>query len=91
MNLLSTAREVYEAIKDDEKIIADLRAERKSLAKSMMTDASFSTQITSASVNGQSFSKTHNITNGQRLQMLGLVIRMADLGYKISSKSTPIF
>jgi len=91
MNLLSTARAAYEAIKDDEKIIADLRAERKSLAKSILTDPTYSTQITSASVNGQSFSKTHTTTNGQRLQMLGLVIRMVDLGYAISSKSTPIF
>ena len=91
MNLLSTSRAAYEAIKDDEKIIADLRAERKSLAKAILTDPSYSTQITSASVNGQSFSKTHTVTNGQRLQMLGLVIRMVDMGCAMSSKSTPIF
>ena len=91
MNILRTARAIYEAVKDDEMIVADIRCEYKRLAGKIATDVDYSAQITSASVNGQSFSKENTITHSQRLLMLGEVVRMFNNGFATSHKTRPIF
>jgi len=91
VNILITARAIYVAIKDDPKIVDDIKCEYKELAKGILLDESMSSHITSASVNGQSFSKTTNITKTQRLAMLSAVVTMITNGYATSSKVTPYF
>ena len=72
-------------------IVANIRQELKDLAESIATNPAFSSQVTSASVNGQSFSKTHAMTNQQRLHMLHQVVRMVDNLDTVSSRVRPIF
>jgi len=91
VSTLSTARAIYIAIKDDTKIADDIKCEYKNLAKSIALDATFSNQITSASVNGQSFSQSVTMTNGERLRLLAHVVKMLTNERATSSRSTPIF
>lgn len=59
--------------------MAAIRTERASLALSLATDPNASARITSSTVNGQSFAMSGGMPQGDRLQVLQLVCKMAEL------------
>ena len=72
---------------DDPELVANWRNERKTLANSMLTDSSFGTAITSATVNGQSYAGATILSNAERLMLLNIVLRHIDAGVPPSSRS----
>ena len=91
MDIYSTAKSVYKALKDDVTAIAALRSELASLALEVATSSKGGTEITSATVNGQSFAGTVSMTKSDRLQLLNLVISFVDAGGCISRRSRVFF
>ena len=91
MSLYSTARSIYVSLADDEKSMAAIRDERKSLALSIATDPNGATQVTSATVNGQTFTAMQGMKASERLRVLSLVCAMSDVGTPISGQATAIF
>lgn len=85
MNLVQTANAIYKAICKDVSAQAQIRREFSSLAVSIATDPDATAQITSATVNGQTFSATSTMTNGQRLELLRLVVSCLDRRTTIST------
>lgn len=78
MGLFATAREIYLVAKDDATLEANVRSEHSSLASLLVTDGETAFELTSSTVNGQSFSGTRSMTKLQRLRMLGAVVKMLD-------------
>ncbi len=78
MGPLQLASILYSTLRDDPVEVAAIRNELKSLAKSMATDASYGTQITSATVNGQSYAGAVTMSNLDRLVALRAFIRAVD-------------
>ena len=91
MSLYATARTIYNALADDEKSMAAIRDERKALALSIATDPNGSTQVTSATVNGQTFTAMQGMKAGERLRVLSLVCAMSDVGTPVSNQTTALF
>jgi len=87
MDVFGTARNVYKAIKDDAEAVASVRAEYAALALEVATSSKGGLDITSATVNGQSFAGTVSITKSDRLQLLNLVLAQVDAGGCISRRS----
>lgn len=85
MNLIQTANSIYHALKNDGQACAKIRKELTTLALSIATDPAASATVTSATVNGQSFSSTPLMTNGQRLSLLRYVVACLDNNSPISS------
>lgn len=79
MAIFDTARDIYLVAKDDAAFAAVVRSEHASLAQSLVNDSETAFELTSATVNGQTFSGTRSMTKAQRLRMLGQVVRMLDL------------
>ena len=86
-----SARAIYSALASDSVAEAKIRAERSALALSLAEDPEKSFELTSATVNGQTFSGTRTMTNFDRLNMLGLIVAMYDNNGAISSRSKPTF
>lgn len=61
---------LYQLFRSNSTQTAALRTEMNSLAVKIATDPSYGTQITSSTVNGQSFSGTPTMTNVERLMAL---------------------
>jgi hypothetical protein len=80
MDLVAQANAIYMAICDDPQARAKIKAEYKSLAISIATDPNASAQITSSTVNGQTFSARQSMTNSERLSLLRLVVSCIDRG-----------
>lgn len=78
MSIFSTARQIYLVAKDDPTLAAKVRAERSSLALSFVDDPGALFELTSSTVNGQSFSGELNMTKKDKLAMLGQVVAMLD-------------
>jgi hypothetical protein len=78
VSIFGTARSIYIAIKDDCAAIDAVRTARSQLALSLATDPSASNAVTSATMNGQSFSATVGMKPMDRLRCLSLVCQMAD-------------
>lgn len=91
MGAFRTARDIYLAIKDDASAIIDLREERARLAKEIATTDGGSMEITSATVNGQSYAGRRSMTKSLRLRLLTTVIAMIEAEGNISQRTTPIF
>ena len=91
MALFDTAREIYLVAKDDATLAANIQTEYSSLASSLVTDGETAFELTSATVNGQSFSGTRSMTKLQRLRMLGQVVAMLDLAAAYSSEGKAQF
>jgi len=85
MNVAATANTIYHAIKDNPPAIAQIRAEFASLALSIATDPNASARVTSATVNGQTFTASAAMTNGQRLTLLRWVVACLDNQTPIST------
>jgi len=77
----------YQLGVDDPEAVANWRNERKTLMNGMMTDGAYGVQITSATVNGQSYAGTTVLTNAERLALLSIVLRHLDAGAPPSSRT----
>ena len=91
MNVASLGNTIYSAVKCDAQASAAIRAEFASLALSIATDPNASARVTSATINGQTFSAQSAMTNGQRLQVLRWVVAWLDNGAPISSTQLTTF
>jgi len=78
VNVAATGNAIYYALKDSPQSIAAIRTEFASLALSLATDPASIQQVTSATVNGQSFSAQPTMTQGQRFAMLRWVLACVD-------------
>jgi hypothetical protein len=87
VSIFGTARSIYIAIKDDCAAIDAVRTARAALALTLATDATASNAITSATMNGQSFTATVGMKPAERLRCLSLVCKMADNG-EVPSRTT---
>lgn len=91
MSIAETARAVYAAVKDTPSAVAAIREELVNLALSIATDPNATAQVTSSTVNGQTFSTSQTMTNGQRLMLLRHVVASLDRGRAISSTAITTF
>jgi len=91
MGAFSEARRAYIAIKDDPAVVAQIRTEHKSLVVASLTTDDFGFDLTSATVNGQTYGGSRSTTKRERLNMLGCLISMLDADARVSSTTTPIF
>ena len=85
------SRAVYHAVKDSPAAAATIREEFADLALSIATDPNSTAQVTSSTVNGQTFSTSQTMTNGQRLMLLRYVVAQLDRGRAISSTAVSVF
>lgn len=91
MSIKRRANEIYSAIKDDADACAQIRKEFSSLALQIATDPSASQVITSATVNGQTFSAAVGMTNGDRMTLLRYVVWCLDNQTPLSSVQITTF
>ncbi len=86
-----TAQNIYLALKDNNEAQAKIRNELECLAESIALDPDKSFELTSSTVNGQSFSGNRSMTNIERLNLLNLVVTMFNNGTVASTRTRPIF
>ena len=91
MNVASLGNSIYYALKDSPQAIAAIRTEFATLALALATTPESTAQVTSATVNGQSFSSQPTMTQGQRFAMLRWVLACCDNGGTISSTQVSTF
>lgn len=91
MNIAETARAIYAAVKDSPTACASIRAEFASLALAIATDPNSTAQVTSSTVNGQSFTTAQTMTNGNRLMLLRLIVTSLNQGRAVSSTAISVF
>jgi len=91
VNVAATGNTIYHAIKDSPQAIAAVRTEFAALALAIATDPNASARITSATVNGQSFSSQATMTNSSRLMVLRWVVACLDNCTPISSTQISTF
>ena len=87
----SMAQTIYATLATNKAAEAEIRAEAISLARSIAVDSNKSFELTSSTVNGQTFSGTRTMSNMQRLQLLGLIVNMYDAGGVLSKNTTPLY
>ena len=85
------AQTIYATLATNKAAEAEIRAEAISLARSIATDANKSFELTSSTVNGQTFSGTRTMSNLDRLQLLGLIVNMYNAGGVLSKNVTPLY
>jgi hypothetical protein len=85
------ARSRYRRIVGDDAAVAQARADLEALERDMQSGGGTSMQITSSTVNGQSFTATHGLTVSQRYDFLRLLVAMIDQGGGSPSKVQPYF
>ena len=85
------AQTIYATLATNKAAEAEIRAEAISLARSIAVDSNKSFELTSSTVNGQTFSGTRTMSNMQRLQLLGLIVNMYDAGGVLSKNTTPLY
>ena len=78
MNVTRTANTIYTAICCDPQAQAKIKEEFSSLAVQIATDPNASARVTSATINGQTFTAQSAMTNGERLQLLRIVCHCID-------------
>lgn len=96
MNIAAIGNTIYHAIKDDSDSQAKIRAEFKTLAMTLATNPAAALTITSATINGQSFSASsggagESISNKQRLSLLRWVVACLDRQGPISAAQISSF
>lgn len=85
MNIARLGNTIYKAVRNSPTACETIRAELETLAVLLSTDPNASARITSATVNGQTFSTAAAMTNTQRLALLGWVVECIDAGGRIST------
>jgi hypothetical protein len=73
---IELAKAIYDALKTNDAAKQSVRDEYARLALELASDATSAVQITSATVNGQSYAGTVQMTKGDRLTMLQWVCWM---------------
>ena len=91
MNFTALGNSIYAAVRSDPKACATIKSELSTLALALLTDPNASARITSATVNGQTFSTTAAMTNAQRMSLLRHVVACIDRGGPISATSLTTF
>lgn len=91
MNVATLGNTIYHAIKCDATACASIRREFSALALQIATDPNASARVTSATVNGQTFSAQSTMTNAQRLKLLRWIVACLDNGMPISTTQIPQF
>lgn len=87
MSIQRTAATLYRALKDDAAAVAALRAERATLAQALALNPEYGREITSATVNGQSYGAEVTMTNQRRLDLLDRFIMAVDAGVPPASRA----
>jgi hypothetical protein len=87
----SLARSRYRRIVGDSTAIAQVRADLEALELAMQSGGGVSMQITSSTVNGQSFTAAHGLTVSQRYDFLRSLVAMIDAGGPMPSTVRPSF
>ena len=85
------ARTIYLTVKDDALAVAAIRAEAASLALSLATSPDAAFELTSSTVNGQTFSGRRTMSNTERLALLRYVINQIDAGRPLNTDTRAIF
>jgi hypothetical protein len=91
VNVSATARLIYRATRNDALAVASIRSEYTALALSLATDPDSAFELTSSTVNGQTFSGKRTTTNGERLAMLSEIIWSYDNGQALPRSTRIIF
>jgi len=91
VSVAETARNIYAAVRSNPAAAAAIRDEFASLALAIATDPDSTAQVTSSTVNGQTFSTRQTMTNGERLSVLRHVVANLDRGRAISSTAISTF
>lgn len=91
MSIFRQARTIYLALRDDATSQAKIQQELSTLALAIATDPNASMKITSATVNGQTFSGQQTMTQAERMQMLSMVVKMFKTGTVPTSEVIAIF
>jgi hypothetical protein len=91
VSLHSDANAIFQAIRDDGAAQAKIRAEFRRLALLIATDPAASARVTSATIDGQTFSSQSLMTEGQRLTLLRRVVAALDAQSPISKTVIPYF
>lgn len=91
MSIAETARAIYAGVKDSPAAVRAIRSEFAALCLSIATDPDSTAQVTSSTVNGQTFSTRPTMTNGERLMVLRHVVAYLDRGRAISSTAITTF
>jgi hypothetical protein len=91
VNVAKLGNTIYSAIKDDAVASASIRREFSALAVAIATDPNASARVTSATVNGQTFTAQATMTQGDRLQLLRWVVACLDRCAPISSTQLTTF
>lgn len=90
MDITGTANAIYFATRDNSAAVSQIRADFTSLALAIATDPAASQSVTSSTINGQTFTASGGITQGQRLQILRRVIIAYDRSAPLSRVAKPI-
>jgi len=91
MNVPQEGNAAYNEIKDDPARCAAYRAEYSRLTDARLLDANGDGQISSATINGQSFAMRPGMTASHRKAILGWVVKCLDNGGPISSTQISTF
>jgi hypothetical protein len=91
VNVAATGNIIYAAIAGDPASCTRIADEFRELALAIATDPNASARITSATVNGQTFSSQATMTNGQRLHLLRWVVACIQRGGPISTTQLSTF
>lgn len=91
MDLVATANSIYAIVGCDAAAVAQLRAEARDLALSLATDPDAAFELTSSTTNGQTFSGKRTSTNGERLELLKMVIWAIDNGQPYPTRTRAVF
>jgi hypothetical protein len=91
MSIARQARSAYLALRGSAAHLATLKAESESLALAILTNPDSAFELTSSTVNGQTFSGKRTMTNGERLDMLRLVIKQFENGHPLSTTGRAYF
>lgn len=91
MSIARQARSAYLSLRGSSAHLATIKAEAESLALSLLTNPDSAFELTSSTVNGQTFSGRRTMSNGERLEMLRLVIRQFETGHPLSTTGRAYF
>ena len=91
MNLDDQALRIAKATQNDADAVRQIRTEYASLALLLATSDDAGKEITSGTINGQSFSATITVSKSARLQLLDRVIHYYDNGARKTRRTTVRF
>ena len=91
MNVATLGNTIFAAVNNDAAACAKIRGEFRALALALAIDPNAASRITSATVNGQTFTSQATMTNAQRLTLLRWVVACIDRSSPISTTQISTF